>query len=90
MIKFTIDGQVNSLKAWVDDKDGSLNITLGEETIKVSNEDGNELIEKIQAKQILYNTRSFVDDYDKKPWFIRMMLWPKGDIAKNELDRYEN
>lgn len=51
MIKYTYDNQGHELKLWIDPEDGSLNASVGGNTVKVPEDTGREMIYEVRKKQ---------------------------------------
>ncbi|MEX2591942.1 MAG: hypothetical protein WD426_04150 [Anditalea sp.] len=51
MLKYTFETKDQELKAWVEPANGSFNVQIGMETVKIPHEIGVELISVIKQKQ---------------------------------------
>ena len=65
MIKYTYEDHESSLKIWVDPNDGSLNVTVSNNTVKVPDETGWEMIKIIKDKQSAFYE---AERKKKSPW----------------------
>lgn len=54
MLKFNYETKDQELKAWVDPSNGSFNVQIGMETVKVPHEIGVELVAVIKQKQVIF------------------------------------
>jgi hypothetical protein len=54
MLKYTFETAERELKTWVDPKNGSLNIQIGNETVNIPHQIGAEMIAVLRQKQVIF------------------------------------